>query len=97
MVHSNVWGPTKTAFMHGCRYYVSFIDDHTRKLWVYFMKEKSEVFTHFKKFSSMAEKETGLHIKHLRSDVGGEYFSNEFSSYLHKNGIQRQFTCRYTP
>ena len=39
VVHSDVWG-------RGCRYYVSFIDDHTRKVWVYFMKEKSEVFTH---------------------------------------------------
>ena len=97
VVHSDVWGPTKTVSMRGCRYYVSFIDDHTRKVWVYFMKEKSEVFTHFKNFRLMAEKETGLQIKHLRSDGGGEYFSNEFSSYLQKNGIQRQFTCRYTP
>jgi len=47
VVHSDVWGPTNTASMGGCRYYVSSIDDHTRKVWVYFMKEKSEVFTHF--------------------------------------------------
>ena len=33
----------------------------------------------------------------IRSDGGGEYFSNEFSDYLQKNGIQREFTCRYTP
>jgi hypothetical protein len=47
VVHLDVWGPTKMTSMGGCRYYVSFIDDHTRKVWVYFMKEKSEVFTHF--------------------------------------------------
>ena len=47
VVHTNVWGPAKTATMGGCRYYVTFIDDHTRKVWVYFMKEKSEVFSHF--------------------------------------------------
>ena len=33
----------------------------------------------------------------LSSDGGGEYFSNEFSSFLKKHGIQRQFSCRYTP
>jgi hypothetical protein len=30
VVHSNVWGPNKMMSMGGCRYYVSFIDDHTR-------------------------------------------------------------------
>ena len=36
-------------------------------------------------------------VKCIRSDEGGEYFSNEFSDYLQKHIIQRQFTCRYTP
>jgi hypothetical protein len=56
VVHSAVWGPTKTMSMGGCQYYVSFIDDHTRKVSVYFMKEKSEVFTHFQNFRMLAEK-----------------------------------------
>ncbi len=47
LVHFDVWGPATTTSMGGCTYYVTFIDDHTRKVWVYFMKEKSEVFTHF--------------------------------------------------
>jgi transposase InsO family protein len=38
-----------------------------------------------------------LQVKCLRSDGGGEYFSNEFTTYLKMHGIQRQFTCRYTP
>ena len=32
IVHSNVWGPTKTTSMGRCRFYVIFIDDYTRKL-----------------------------------------------------------------
>ena len=97
VVHSDVWGPAKTASMGGCIFYVTFIDDHTRKVWVYFMKEKSEVFSHFQNFKSMAEKQTGKYVQCLRSDGGGEYFSNEFSNFLKKHGIQRQFSCRYTP
>ncbi|MCO5569463.1 hypothetical protein L7F22_023175 [Adiantum nelumboides] len=83
--------------MGGCSFYVTFIDNHTRKVWVYFMKEKSEVFTHFQNFKAMGEKQTGKHVQCLKSDGGGEYFSNEFSSFLKKHGSQRQFTCRYTP
>ena len=62
VVHSDVWGPAKTASMGGCRFYVTFIDDHTRKVWVYFMKEKSEVFTHFQNFKAMVEKQTGKYV-----------------------------------
>ena len=44
----------------------------------------------------MAEKETGMQIKTLRLDGGGEYFFNEFSDFLQKHGVRRQFTCKYT-
>jgi len=32
MIHSDVW-TMKTESIKGCRYYMSFIDDHTRKVW----------------------------------------------------------------
>ena len=43
------------------------------------------------------EKQTGFYIKCISSDGGGDYFSNEFFDFLQKNGIRRQFSCRYTP
>jgi hypothetical protein len=61
---------------------MSFIDNHTRKVWVYFMKHKSEMFQHFFNFKAMVEKEKGVSIKCLTFDGGGKYFSNEFSEYL---------------
>ncbi|KAE8681218.1 Indole-3-acetic acid inducible 11, putative isoform 1 [Hibiscus syriacus] len=42
-VHSDVWGPSTTSSLGGSRYYVTFIDDFSRKVWVYFLKQKSEV------------------------------------------------------
>jgi hypothetical protein len=76
---------------------VNFINDHTRKVWVYFMKHKGEVFQHFLHFKAMVEKEKGVNIKCLRSDGGGEYFSNEFSEYLKEHAIQRKYSCSYSP
>jgi transposase InsO family protein len=96
MIHSNVW-TTKIEAIGGCRYYVSFIDDHTRKVWVYFMKHKGEVFQHFLNFKAMVEKEKGMNIKCLMSDGEGEYFSNEFSEYLKEHGIQMKYSCNYSP
>ncbi|KAH9332041.1 hypothetical protein KI387_004149, partial [Taxus chinensis] len=34
--------------------------------------------------------EMGLKLKCLRSDNGGEYYSNEFDDYCSKNGIHRK-------
>jgi transposase InsO family protein len=96
MIHLDVW-TTKTESIRGCKYYMSFIDDHTRKVWVYFMKHKGEVFQHFLKFKAMVEKEKGVSIKCLRSDGGGEHFSKEFSQYLKEHGIQKKYSCSYSP
>jgi len=95
MIHLDVW-TMKKKFIEGCRYYVSFIDDHTRKVWVYFMKHKGEMFQHFLNFKAMVEKEKGVSIKCLRSNGRGEYFSNEFSEYLKEHEIQKKYSCSYS-
>jgi transposase InsO family protein len=96
MIHSDVW-TTKTESIRRCKYYMSFIDDHRRKVWVYFMKHKGEVFQLFLNFKAMVEQEKGVSIKCLRFDGGGEYFSNEFNEYLKEHGIQRKYSCSYSP
>ncbi|KAI9173958.1 hypothetical protein LWI28_009353 [Acer negundo] len=49
----------------------------SRKTWVYFLKRKYEVFGYFKEFKTLVEKQSGYHIKALRSDQGGEYTAAE--------------------
>jgi len=49
LVHTDVWGPTPVKFVGNSRYYVTFIDDSTRKVWVYFLKNKFDVFFVFKR------------------------------------------------
>ena len=38
LVHTNVWGPAQVSSLGGSHYYVTFIDDATRKVWVYFLR-----------------------------------------------------------
>eukprot|EP00253_Pinus_taeda_P034092 PITA_34092 len=57
------------------RYYVIFIDDYSRKCWIYFMQKKDQNFTKFCEFKALVEKELGKKIKALRSDNDGEYVS----------------------
>ena len=36
-VHTDVWGPTKIASIEGRHYFVTFIDDYSRRCWVYIL------------------------------------------------------------
>ena len=40
LVHTYVWGPAQVQSLGGSRYYVTFINDATRKTWVYFIRWK---------------------------------------------------------
>ena len=47
LVHSNVCGPMPVKSLGGASYFVTFIDDSTRKVWVYPLCHKDEVFSTF--------------------------------------------------
>jgi hypothetical protein len=66
LVHTNVWGPTQVSSLGGSHYYVTFIDDATRKTWVYCIRQKSDVFDTFKKWKALVENEIGKSLKCLR-------------------------------
>uniref|UniRef100_A0A2N9HL00 Integrase catalytic domain-containing protein n=1 Tax=Fagus sylvatica TaxID=28930 RepID=A0A2N9HL00_FAGSY len=68
-----------------------------RKVWVYFLKNKSEVFETFKKWRVMVETETDLKLKCLRSDNGEEYIDGGFKEFCTANGIRMEKTIPRTP
>ena len=86
--------------MSGYEYYVLFIDDHSRRTWIYFLKNNSEVLKWFQEFIPLVETQTGQKIKSLRSENGGEYTLSEFVEYCVEAGIRREFrefTVPYNP
>nr|KYP59803.1 Retrovirus-related Pol polyprotein from transposon TNT 1-94 [Cajanus cajan] len=64
LVHPDIRGPIQPASNSDKRYILSFIDDFTRKTWVYFLHEKSEAFVTFKKFKTCVEKEIRASSEH---------------------------------
>lgn len=75
LIHSDVCGPMQTANHAGNGYFLIFIDDCTKMVRLYSLRQKLEVFTVFKKFKMMMEKQSDFQIKKLSSDRGGEYMS----------------------
>ena len=96
-IHTYVWGPTKTASLGGKYYFVTFVDDFSRRVWVYTLRSKDEVFETFLVWNKMVENQTGRKIKVLRSDNSTEYRNDQFSYFFKKEGISHHFTVRDTP
>jgi transposase InsO family protein len=97
LVHSDVCAPMSSPSLNGCLYYVIFIDDYSRKCWIYFLKAKSDTFDKFKEYKSFIEKKIGKHIKILGTDNGGEFESLQFEDFCKSTGIKRQLTVPYNP
>ena len=83
--------------LRGYAYYDSFIDEFSRKTWVYFMKNKDEVFSKFKEFKALIENHIEKKIKTFRLDNGKEFTSNEFKELCKESGIKRDLSTPYNP
>ena len=97
IVHSDVCGPFRTQSKDGAAYFVSFTDDFSQWVYVYFLKKKSDVLEAFKLYKNELENLTNSKIKNLQSDNGREFVNNNFYSFLKLNGIHRRLSIPHTP
>ena len=96
-LHADLWGPEKVKTFGGSAYFLSIIDDHSRKVWVHLLKHKNDAFKAFKNWKNLTENETGNKIKVLRTDNGLEFCNDEFNQFCLDHGIDRHRTVRMTP
>jgi hypothetical protein len=71
LIHSDVCGPMPVRSLGGSFYYVIFIDDYSRRTWLYLLKTKDKVFNKFQEFKAEIENLVNKKIKTLRTDNGG--------------------------
>lgn len=55
MIKYGICGSISVDSMSGSRYFVFFIDDYSRKTWIYFPNIKDEVFGRFQEFRALVE------------------------------------------
>lgn len=94
LIHTNVWGPAPVLSTHGYRYYVSFLDDFSRFVWVYPLKLKSNAHSAVLHFIRMVRNQFNTTIRILQSDNGGEYF--KIHQLWVDMGIITRLACPYT-
>lgn len=95
-VHSDLQGPSQVPSQGGAGYFITFIDDFSRKVWVYVLKYKCEALKKFKEWTTLMKNQTDRKTKRLRKNNDLEYCSNEFNEFCKMKGIARRMTVRRT-
>ena len=76
---------------------MTLIDDCTRFCYIYLLKSKDEALHYFKIYKAEVENQLERKIKRVRSDRGGEYFSNLFTLFYEEYDIIHDRTSPYSP
>uniref|UniRef100_A0A2N9FBM1 Integrase catalytic domain-containing protein n=1 Tax=Fagus sylvatica TaxID=28930 RepID=A0A2N9FBM1_FAGSY len=82
LVHSDVWGPARTTGLCGARYFVTFIDDHSRLTWVYVLKDRSQLSATFQSFYAEISNQFNAKLLAFRTDNAREYTESSFQEFL---------------
>ncbi|CAA7409651.1 unnamed protein product [Spirodela intermedia] len=97
LVHSDLCGPIAPETPNGSKYFLLFVDDRSRYMWVAMLRSKDRAAVAIKEIKARVEGESGLKLGALRTDRGGEFTSHEFVEYCVGEGIHRQHTAPYSP
>ncbi|GJT58860.1 retrovirus-related pol polyprotein from transposon TNT 1-94 [Tanacetum coccineum] len=96
-VHSDLWGPSQVESLGGKRYFLSIVDDYSKRVWVYILRFKHKAFRKFKEWKQLVENQTGRTVKKLRTDNGLEFCNWEFEQLRIESGIAKHLTIVGTP
>jgi len=95
LVHCDLAGPITPEAKEGFKYAVSFVDDFSGAIYVYFIKNKNDTVLVTERF--LADTVSYGIVKRFRCDNGTEFSSEEFRSLLVKNKIKQEFSAPYSP
>lgn len=97
-VHADLWDSHNVhPSLSSNRYFLSIVDDHSRKVWIWFLRTKDETFASFSEWKMLVENQVDRKVKCLRTDNSLEFCNHVFNEFCRKNVITRHKTCAYTP
>jgi transposase InsO family protein len=97
LLHMDLAGPAEVESVGGKRYLLVIVDDYSRLYHGILLRNKSDAFEEARNWIRLQERRTGLKVKCIRSDNGGEFVSDLWSEYYTANGIRHERTVPYTP
>lgn len=97
LIHTDLADFRNTESRGGKKYYITFVDDHSKFTRVYLLKTKDEAEKMFMIYKTEVENQLDRKIKRLRSDRGGEYGTTFLKELCETNGIIHEVSAPRTP
>ncbi|WVY98728.1 hypothetical protein V8G54_030879 [Vigna mungo] len=95
LIHCNLWGPYRTPSSCGASYFLTLMDDYSRGVWIYLLRDKREVSQTMINFFALIERQFEKRVKVVKSDNGTEFTC--LKGYFSDHGIIHQKSCVGTP
>jgi len=86
IIHCDIWGVYHIPSTCGAHYFLTIVDDASRAVWVYLMREKSEL-SFLQNFVTYAKNQFDKNVKYIQSDNGNEFTSNPMRRFILKRGL----------
>jgi hypothetical protein len=96
-IHSEVWGPAPVMSIGKREYMLTFTDEHTHEVSLYFLAKKSDTFVAYKQFEAWVSMHRQVMVKILHTDCGGEYMLCAFGNHLSAQGTKHKLTIHDSP
>nr|KAJ0214683.1 hypothetical protein LSAT_V11C400195050 [Lactuca sativa] len=97
LIHCDVWGKYRTPSMNKAYYFLTVVDDFSRDVWTFLLKHKHEASTFLIDFYKMVKTQFGVQIKRIRTEIGGEFVSNNMRDFYAQEVIVLETSCPHTP
>ena len=96
IVHSDiVVGPLDVSFPSGYKYIATFLDEHSRYLFVAFLVKRSDLYDAYDSVVKLFRDLGGVEIRSLHSDGAKEYV--RLQRIMSEGDTKTSFSCPYTP
>ena len=96
-IHADLWGPVQVQTHGGNKYFLSLINDFSRKVWVFLLQSKGQTFSKFLEWKTLVENQTDVKAKVLKTDNGLEFHNVEFDEFCKNHGILSHRTIKNKP
>ncbi|GFX10058.1 retrovirus-related Pol polyprotein from transposon TNT 1-94 [Trichonephila clavipes] len=90
LLHMDLCGPMPTESQGGNKYFLSIIDDYSRKVTVFPIRNKSDVFHTFIRFQKRAERFQSKKVIAVRTDGGLKFCNKDMDNFLTELGIKHE-------
>ena len=96
-IHSDLIGPINIISSTGKRFVLTFVDEFSRKSWIYLLEKKKEATKTTIQFLKYITTRYNFNIKFFKTDNGLEFKNRNIENYYSRNGITKLYSPPYNP